>query len=39
VTGLPPGVCAAAWPRGSENPWIARFAETAAAEYATVSPG
>jgi DNA-binding transcriptional LysR family regulator len=39
VTGLPPGVCAVAWPRGSENPWIARFAETAAAEYATVSPG
>jgi DNA-binding transcriptional LysR family regulator len=39
VTGLPPVAAVVAWPRGSENPWIARFAETAAAEYATVSPG
>jgi DNA-binding transcriptional LysR family regulator len=38
VTGLPPAVCAVAWPRDSQNPWIARFAETAAAEYATVEP-
>jgi DNA-binding transcriptional LysR family regulator len=38
VTGLAPAVCAVAWPRGREDPWIARFAETAAAEYATVEP-
>jgi DNA-binding transcriptional LysR family regulator len=36
VTGLPPAVCAVAWLRGSENPWIARFAESSVAEYATV---
>jgi len=38
VTGLAPMACAVAWPRTSETPLIARFAETAAAEYATVSP-
>jgi DNA-binding transcriptional LysR family regulator len=36
LTGLAPVVCALAWPRDSENPWITRFAEVAAAEYATV---
>jgi DNA-binding transcriptional LysR family regulator len=38
VTGLAPAVCAVVWPRDRENPWIARFGETAAAEYATVEP-